>query len=258
MVYNFSKWFKVPEAEFQSLKRTHCDMCTKCKGTRLLTIDTPEFTGVAQCECVKAFQSAYALAKAGIPIIYRSLTIKDIDPEFAKNNVEGMTKALKYWRLIQKAHDDGTGLFLNGDNGSGKSFVASLILKEALVNGFSAHFVLLKELTSAAFDALRDEDAREDLEALITQTDFLVIDEFDKMYQDKNEFVINLLDALFKQRYYTNKPLIITSNTPFEEIINTHSSSIASMFTEKLLQVCFTGNYRAKRGKDLEAEFFTE
>ena len=258
MSTEFHKWFKVPEAEFQSLKSKYCDPCSKCSGTRLLDINTSEFVGTTPCSCVKDFQAAYALAKAGIPIIYRELTTDDIDQEFARNNVEGMTKALKYYARLQKAHDDGTGLFLNGDNGSGKSFVAALILKEALAKGFSAHFVLLKELTAAAFDALRDEDARDDLETLITQTDFLVIDEFDKMYQDKNELVINLLDALFKQRYYINKPLIVTSNTPFDEIINTHSSSIASMFTEKLLKVCFTGNYRAKRGQDLESEFFKD
>ena len=205
-----------------------------------------------------AFQSAFASAKARIPAIYREFTTEDIDQEFAKNNSQGMAKALKYHARVQKAYDEGAGLFLNGDNGSGKSFIACLILKEAIAKGFSAHFVSLKELTSAAFDALRDEDAREDLETLITQTDFLVIDEFDKMYQDKNDLVINLLDALFKQRYYTNKPLIVTSNTSFDEIMDTHSSSIASMFTEKLLKVCFTGNYRAKCGKNLEDEFFKE
>ena len=252
----FNKLFKVSGADFTALKYKYCDTCTKCGGTRLISVDDDNYKGDKNCTCVLEFQTAFRAVSSNIPPIYRRLTVDNINEEFSKNNAEGMAKALKYYTRLSKAHLTGVGMFLNGDNGSGKSFIAALILKKALSEGYSAYFTQLGDLTAAAFDALRDEDAREDLETLITQVDFLVVDEFDKIYQDKNDFVINLLEGLFKKRYYSNKPLIVTSNTPFDAIVETHGNGIASMCTEKLIKVSFVGNYRAYQGEKLEDEFF--
>jgi len=80
------------------------------------------------------------------------------------------------------------------------SFFATLILKRVLREGFSGYFILLKDLINASFDSLSNNDIRNDLEKLITETDFLIIDELDKVFNDKNDVVRNLLEDLFKRR----------------------------------------------------------
>lgn len=245
--------FKVSSNEIHALKKRYCDDCSLCKGKRIFDDDD----NLVKCECLDQFNAAYALAHANIPAAFREMTSKDIDESFKQENHEYFHRVQLYTQQQDKALGKGFGLFIQGSNGSGKSFIATLILKHALCKGYSGYFILMSDLVNASFAALRDDDVRRDLEKLVVQTDFLVIDEIDKGFQDQNDNVQKMLLPLFKKRCdYFKKPLIVTSNVDKSSIAQTVGKTIASMFTERLTEITFTGNYRPQILDKLENEFF--
>jgi DNA replication protein DnaC len=235
------------------MKKRYCDACPICKGERVLDDENSSF----KCDCLIHFNNAYALAHANIPVAFRELTSQDIDESFKQENFEHFQRVQLYTQQQDKALTTGFGLFIQGSNGAGKSFIATLILKHALSKGYSGHFILMSDLVNAAFEALRDIEVRKDLEKLIVQTDFLIIDEIDKGFQDQNDNIQKMLLPLFKKRCdYFKKPLIVTSNVAKVNIAQAIGDTIASMFMERLTEIIFVGNYRPQILDKLENEFF--
>ena len=248
--------FKVSFDEVFALKKRYCDNCPICKGARVLG---EKDNNLVKCSCLEQFNNAYALAHANIPTAFRELSSQDIDARFAQENDEHLHRVKLYTQQQDKALTTGFGLFIQGSNGCGKSFITTLILKHALRKGYSGYFILMSDLVNAAFAALRDVEVRKDLETLIIKTDFLVIDEIDKGFQDQNENVQKILLPLFKKRCdYFKKPLIVTSNVAKADIAQTVGKTIAAMFTERLTEITFTGNYRPQILDKLEQEFFND
>lgn len=249
-----SDTFKVSADEIHALKKKYCDDCTICRGARILDDDN-----LVKCTCLNQFNAAYALAHANIPMAFREMTSQDIDERFKQENREYFHRVQLYTQQQDKALKMGFGLFLQGTNGSGKSFIATLILKHALRKGHSGYFILMSDLINATFEALREPEVRKDLEKLVVQTDFLVIDEIDKGFQDQNDNIQKMLLPLFKKRCdYFKKPLIVTSNVAKGSIAQTVGKTIAAMFTERLTEITFTGNYRPQILDKLENDFFCE
>ena len=251
-----SDTFKVSTDEILALKKRFCDSCSICKGARVID---EEGENLVKCECLQQFNSAYMLAHAHIPEAFRVLTVKDIAESFRQENKEHFRRVGLYRDQLQKALDTGFGLFIEGENGSGKSFIASLILKRALRLGYSGYFILLSDLINATFEAMHNPEVKSDLEKLIIEIDFLVIDEIDKGFQDQNDTVQKMLLPLFKKRCdYYKKPLIVTSNVEKGNIAQTVGKTISAMFTERLTEITFIGNYRPQILNKLEQEFFEE
>ncbi len=250
-----SDTFKVSTAEIHAMKKKYCDECHLCDGERIFDVGD----NLVKCVCLDQFNAAYALAHANIPMAFREMTSKDIDEGFKQENHEYFHRIQLYTQQQDIALKTGFGLFIQGSNGSGKSFIATLILKHALRKGYSGYFILMSDLINASFASLRDEDVRSDLERLVVQTDFLIIDEIDKSFQDQNDNIQKMLLPMFKKRCdYFKKPLIVTSNVDKSNIGLTVGKTIAAMFTERLTEITFTGNYRPQILNKLESRFFND
>jgi len=247
-----SEFFKVSPEQIKKLQSKYCDNCEICKGSRVVIVEDKK----QKCECVHKFNEEYQLIASNIPVAFRDATSQDVDKEFIKQNSENFKRVAEYSKKLPKALEKGFGLYIQGTTGGGKSFLATLILKRALREGYSGYFILLRDLINASFDALGDVNIRNDLERLVTDTDFLVIDELDKVFNDKNDVVRSLLEDLFKRRYYSKKPLIVTSNVSKSDIKTIHGDTISAIFDERLLEVTFVGNYRPQILNKLEQEFF--
>lgn len=247
-----SEFFKVSSDQISNLKSKHCDNCTICKGQRFILVEDKR----QKCDCVLKFNEEYNLISSNIPVAFREATTKDIDRNFIQQNSDNIKRVAEYSKKLSTALEKGFGLYLQGTNGSGKSMLATLILKRALREGYSGYFILLRDLVNASFDSLSNIDVRNDLEKLITETDFLVIDELDKVFNDKNDVVRSLLEDLFKRRYYSKKPLIVTSNVSKADIKAIHGDTVSAIFDERLVEVTFVGNYRPQILNKLEQEFF--
>ena len=150
----------------------------------------------------------------GIPRKFAHAKVSDIygdSPSRAKLKrfVEG------YVNDIVKNFESCKGLYMYGSNGVGKSFISSLILKEAYRHRYSCHRISFVEYCSVytrVWDANNLED-REALEAELYEykaTEFLVIEEIGKGVE--NSVTVPILEDLLRYREDKGLVTIIATN----------------------------------------------
>lgn len=241
----------VTTQQLNELSVQYMDSCLKCKGKRILTSGQ-------QCPCVQEFKHNVNLIKANIPVNFRKLTLDCVDSNFKKANTDHFGRISKYIQKLPKAIEAGVSLYIYGTEGGGKSFLGTSILKRALVENFSAYFVLSEDLLGRAYKALTDDAYRAQLIILAKECDFLLIDEIDGMYMTRDDSPLAaLLNGFFKIRYYANKPIIFTASKKQGDL-DKGLRHFVSIFDEKLINIEIEANHKAKLRNSVTKEFLND
>ena len=258
MLQFLSNKFKVDPDIIDLLLEKHCSGCTLCKERRTIELSDGKWE---KCKCLQNYNKEYALYAANIPKEFHSLTRDDFTSDWIAQNEEAFSRSIKYVQQLQKALDKGFGLYLGGTSGSGKSFIATLILKKAMEQGFSAYFILFRDFVQFAMNALRDPEVQEDIDHLVTHADFLVLDsigDVTALGRDGQELINTVVMALLKKRKYSGKPLIVTSHSRLSELKILLGEDAAPAITSGLSELSFTGDVNFDKVKKLEEEFFAD
>ena len=230
----------------QKIKKELQDSCTSCHGS-----------GCGKCMSI--FDAYTNFAKSGIPIKYWKLSLKDLG-----TNNPSSSEIDSFSKKLELAYETGQGVFLYGQNGTGKTLSACHLAKQAIIQGYSVRFTFLGEIISSFINTMYDSEEREQLKKDILGVDFLIIDDIDKTYvaQD-SKYVNSVLDTLFRTRVQNCLPVVITSNKALAEILTSSdevfSKSLLSLFQESLLSVLFIGSDKREELKIKARErFFNE
>lgn len=247
--------FDVSLEQIEMLRKKYIDPCQICRGSRVIEENFEGGIKYTKCVCVLKFNEVYSLVQANIPIHFHDSL--DMPDDFKLENAANLGKLGKYGDKLSWALEKGAGLFIQGSNGAGKSYLGVAVLKKAIKEGYSAYFILLEDLINVAYNSLNNMDMRTELYNFLTTVDFLMIDEIDKMHIDKRDMTISLLNSLLHARYCAGKPLIVTSTTIKKEFLNTTSQDVG-IFNERMIDLVFVGNNRPRILKSLEDELFNE
>lgn len=201
--------------------------------------------------------------------IYRKLALAKVPIKFWDCKTDDL-EDLKIRKYVQKYVDNldlmyqrGWGFFVSGPNGTGKTMLASIILKEAIKKGYTVYFSSLAEVLRRYCDSMYNPELRAEFERNILSADILVLDDIDKAYySDKSTFTDSAYDYLFRSRADKNLPIIVTSNLQREELAQPNREksfglSLLSLFSEHLknLRVRGVDRRQEKLKKELEAYF---
>lgn len=195
------------------------------------------------------------MANANIPSKFWDHVLKDFDWCTEVTTIP----IRKYVINLEKMLTQGMGLYLWGRNSVGKSFVASLILKAALIKSYTVYFTSFETILTMVSDSMYDRDLRYEFRQKIVETDFLVVDDIDKTYRSATTFVDSKMDAVFRERANYGLPTIITSNVIRAEAIrrtkvnateaqkvDMYAQSLLELFNETLVDVKFVSR-KSKR-----------
>jgi len=116
-----------------------------------------------------------------------------------------LQKINRYCDRITKARTNGVGLLLRGGLNSGKTFLATYVLRAALLEAHSAKYYTLAELTTLM---MGQEGSRFFDE--IVRPDFLAVDDLD----DMNEGSRLTLGRIIRRRKDEGKPLLLCTIFP--------------------------------------------
>lgn len=247
--------FRVSDNIIDELIQKHCVNCEICKGDRTVIRNGQLF----KCECLNRYNKEYIYYEAGIPKEFHTLSKDDIDSKWFEHNRDSMDRVAMYSKKIEDAIDRNFSLYLSGSPGSGKSFIAFLLLKQVIEKGKLGHFILLRELVRAALDSFRDSSLAEDVQNLVMETDILVLDNVDEVTAAKDKEIVNtVIIALFRRRIYSGKPIIITSNCRKDELARFIGDNLADVLTSRASEIPFVGNLKSHELSKLETEFFEE
>ena len=114
----------------------------------------------------------------------------------------------KYIAANKKVYVRGLGLLLSGPRDSGKTFLASILLKEMIVKGYKCQYTTLSELTTAMIQPAPGQFFHKDIIA----PDFLVVDNIDEF----NEGSKTAIRRVITRRRDEAKPLILCTVFPHD------------------------------------------
>lgn len=187
------------------------------------------------------------LDRIGVPMKFRCTELEKIN-EQVRPTFES------YLGKIRIAIRSGHGMYICGENGSGKTSAAAFVLMEARREGFTGYFTTANQLVNDVICKSRFDDAQS-IEQRSQFVDVLVIDDLGKEgYTNKKSDVISrMIENVVRARVGNMKPTIITSNiSSLEEIEKRYGASFCGLFAESFLFIKILGSEpRSIAGKNL-------
>lgn len=184
------------------------------------------------------------LINMGVPKALLDLSLEDLDlNEKILDYVQG------YMDNIDNSFKYNKGLFLYGSNGTGKTSIASIIIKEAYRHRYTAKrmtWVDYMTLYTRAWGCnnfelkMHTEDVIKD----IKDREFLVLEEIGK--EQDNKLAMTLLEDLLRHREDKGFPTIICTNLAPKSIVERYGASIESLIKGNMTPIKLVGKDNRK------------
>lgn len=168
------------------------------------------------------------------------------------NDPRAKKKVKKYLAKVELALHRGVGIFLYGDNGTGKSHLLNTAFMELIEKRYTVKILQLSQLVSMYADAWYSDDASDEFDILL-KTQFLGIEEIGKEFRAKirdadsknQDLTITVLDNVIRHRLQNSLPTWFTSNLAPSAIKTKYSEDIFSMLKEHAIPLLVKGvDYR--------------
>ena len=171
--------------------------CPDCKNKRILAIRRAKLNNIPS-------HLRRHPVKFDVPII---MSILDSSLETARTIKNNTAIEKKLNEDVFLLLDKGTGVYLFGNQGSGKTMVACSIAVKYVESGKNVVFAIAPELFDMAFQAGNSEGPYRQ----IFSADLLVIDDLGTEFLDSKSFKTSFLQKLLITRAARRKPTVITS-----------------------------------------------
>lgn len=173
------------------------------------------------------------LRRMGVPKHMLNKTIDDLDTFGDEDREELVEYVTKYIKHIHYVFKHNKGLFLQGSNGVGKSFIASLIVKEAYRHRYTAKRCTFADYINeyTRMWNCKNREEREELEGLFYHNfkgvEFLALEEIGKELD--TQLSVTVLEDLLRYREEKGLPTIICTNLPPKTVKEHYGNSIVSL-----------------------------
>lgn len=134
----------------------------------------------------------------------------------------------RYLNHLHDMYEDRINLCLYGANGTGKTFLASLIVKEAYRLRYTSYMTTLANLIDVTFKPNKTEEDWQIIKT-VKEADFLVLDEVGKETFNKNLSNVNLLEETLRNAVKTGQVVILCTNSHLDDLYKKYGASIKSL-----------------------------
>lgn len=197
--------------------------------------------------------SESSLLLIGVPREFVHKSLKDFKC-YDKNMTKVRDFVKDYLLHLPRAYARNSGILFCGSNGVGKSFLASLIVKEAYKERFTARrvdFTTYLKIYTSVWSAKREiekADLEENLYTYYKAVHFLVLEEIGKEIDSK--IATPILEDLLRYREENGLPTIICTNLSLSNIHKKYGESVYSLLNGNTVPVVIEGlDMRVGRGK---------
>lgn len=205
--------------------------CLTCKKQgKYLTVLPDGTQDIVSCDCTQQWALYLFLLNAGIGIRYQRLGW-----QHARRGVAPyvLTRVEDYLANADAYASNGLGMtFWSSSRGSGKTMMATLILKNLLDRGYDGYFCLFNQLLNLHTAGWRDAEARRWFEYRVTNAAALVIDDMGKENANRADMTNALVDEILRTRIAHARPTFVTTNLDMSEMKKRYYSDAVELFTE--------------------------
>lgn len=197
-------------------------------------------------------------SKRGVPprktLSKQNLLIRGVPAEYIEGTLGDYVQDDEYKDFFKKylsnlhlMYEDRVNLCLYGANGTGKTFLSSLIVKEGYRLRYKTALITMQGLIDLHFKPNKTEEDWERIK-MIREADFLVIDELGKENFTKSGSNINLLEETLRNAVTKGQVIIICTNLPLEGeggLYHQYGASIKSLIDGSFVKLEFdNSDYR--------------
>ena len=219
--------------------------CITCKGARTFNwYDDNEEIAEYECDCISQWVLHRYFLYSGIGVNLQRIGWRHCGADAA---AKGQVQNYLLERNIDWHMEQGTGLYLYGPRGTGKSLMASLFLRRTLSLGYSGHWAAFSDLRSAKTNDWKEAERSEWFNTKARSSTVLVID--DPGQENKSEksldFSRTVLDEIIRYRMSASLPTVITSNQTPEDFRLLYGGNVDSLIQERMIPLFVPGiDYR--------------
>lgn len=194
---------------------------------------------------VREHLSRNNLLLKGIPAEYVDSTLDDY-----KSDNEIKKIVTRFVEEIHTMYEDRVCLCFYGSNGTGKTFLASIIVKEAYRHRYTSHITTMAHYMDLCYTPAKTKEIEEEL-YYIRNAEFLVIDEVGKEQFTASGGNVTLFEELLRNAVANGNIIIICSNLPLEDaggkqgLYSLYGKSVRSLVEGDFVKVKFNqSDYR--------------
>lgn len=199
-----------------------------------------------------------ALAVIGVPSNMRSSTIDDFET-YGNSGLKKVKSFMRdYLSDMESAIRTNKGLFLYGSNGVGKTFLASLAVKEAYRCRYTAKRVSFADYVQHYTNVwgATGREQKEELESFLYSefkgVEFLVLEEIGKEIDSK--ITAPILEDLLRYREDNSLTTVICTNLDIDSVEDRYGYSITSLIKGNMTPILIEGRDRRGRYYDKRTE----
>lgn len=220
--------------------------CPDCQDTG--------YIGTERCHCFK---------QAAIELLYTQSNLREVlkeenfsnfsldyysreitDPLTGLSSFQTAARALEECKhFVQDFDQVFKNIFLYGNTGLGKTFLAHCIAKELMESAHSvvyfSSFGLFELFADTAFRR-KDSEEQPIMEEHIFDCDFLIIDDLGTEFV--NSFVCSELFHVLNERIQNKKSTLISTNLPLETFASTYSERVFSRISSNYIMLRMIGD----------------
>jgi DNA replication protein DnaC len=201
------------DGEFRRLRerfKKYTGICPTCEGTGIYRLDGQEL----ECDCDTQRKLQRHFYAANLGDLYHDISFDD----FLGDRDDLIDFLRDYIEKFDQYYHYGTGITFSGPLGTGKSFAASVILKELIKRGHQGYFITFDDLLQLQRRGWDDISESEEFERIRT-SEILVMDEVfaTQMSQKQKDFLAESMERIIRFRTANRLPTILTTNLSFDE-----------------------------------------
>jgi DNA replication protein DnaC len=181
---------------------------------------------------------------ANIPVGYFDFTFNQVVDTWSKDiaNDEAIEHFTLYYNNLDKAKQNGTGLFLTGSHGLAKTTAAITILMNAISQSFTSYFISMSDLAEFVMSGWKDSNLKLKYQYIVTHVDFLVIDDIGRGYNIQAGQSTQFLDKLFVTRCNQKKSTILTSKHSIDSGTDIFNEALLTLLKSSLIEIKLVGD----------------
>lgn len=171
------------------------------------------------------------LLRANIPRHLWEATLDDFG-----GNEEAARLTQRYCTKIEEAFEKGFGFLLSGPDGSGKTTLIALTLKEAIRHGYSAFFITFPQLIGLIHGCFELPELWAEVERITRDTQFLAIAEAGRDCDGEGlgDFALSELEAILRHRGGWLLPTLLATELEKCELQHVYEDSLMSVIGGRL------------------------